>query len=311
MNGQIVFGIIFMVLGSGIGTYFIQKGRTKVAFESNKKLIEHINSLDSISRIEILTKADLNKEEIILLVNNQTKSSASEIISEVQEKFGLIKEELDVKGKQIEDLTEKVKPENRERENASLKLNWFISLLKEGKYSYSLKQEIQSFFEISKLELEYYSLIKSLFYEICGNHKLRNGVLRRKIAWEILASYPDEIDVDFFILLVNGEMTQLIYGDPKESAVMKNIAKAFEYIYSNNEDLESQPYFNSVKVFFKHVAKSEKISQYVYNSIKSKKEKLFIYKQFFINNDLFDENHVLNWENQMVEEFGSGALNGI
>jgi len=106
MTGQalVTIGIIIMILGSGIGTYLIQKGRTKIAFESSQKLIKHFNSLDSSSRAEIISNSNLNKNEIVLLVKNQTKSSAVEIISEVEDKFGIISEDLIEKEKEIEKL---------------------------------------------------------------------------------------------------------------------------------------------------------------------------------------------------------------
>jgi len=107
MNSQIVWGIIIMVIGSGIGTYLIQKGRTSLAFKNNQKLIKHINSLDSTSRTEIIKELNLNRDQIVTLVNSQTKSSAIEIISEVQNKFGLIQEDLEHKEEQIQELEKK------------------------------------------------------------------------------------------------------------------------------------------------------------------------------------------------------------
>lgn len=104
MNGQIFFGILVMLFGTGVGTYLIQKGRTKIAFDSNKKLIAHINSLDSASRNEVLKKSSFNKDEIVFLVNSQTKSSAVEIITEVQDKFGIINQDLEEKEKKIKEL---------------------------------------------------------------------------------------------------------------------------------------------------------------------------------------------------------------
>lgn len=71
---NIVIGIIVMVLGTGIGTYLIQKGSTELAFKNTKKIINHINSTDSLSRQEIINNANLNKDDIIFLVINQTPS---------------------------------------------------------------------------------------------------------------------------------------------------------------------------------------------------------------------------------------------
>lgn len=107
-----------MVIGSGIGTYLIQKGGAKEAFKSNEKLINHINSLDSKSRSEILNNSNFNKNEIISLVNNQTKSSAVEIISEVQNKFGIINEELIEKERKIQELKKNGRIESKQKKNS-------------------------------------------------------------------------------------------------------------------------------------------------------------------------------------------------
>ena len=104
MNGYIISGIIILVLGTGVGTYLIQKGRTKLAFENTTTLVEHFKTLDNQTKTEILEQSDLNKDEIIVLVNNQTKSSAVKIISEVKDKFGLIQDDLFQKGEQLNEL---------------------------------------------------------------------------------------------------------------------------------------------------------------------------------------------------------------
>ena len=101
---NIILGIIIMMLGTGIGTFLIQKGRVDLAFQNTTKLITHINSTDSTSRTEILSNLNVNKDEIVLLVNNQTKASALEIISEVKDRFQLVDEDLHIKGEQIAEL---------------------------------------------------------------------------------------------------------------------------------------------------------------------------------------------------------------
>jgi len=159
----------------------------------------------------------------------------------------------------------KVKPENREREDITLKLNRFISLLDKGYPSYSLQQEIRALFQINKLEPEYYDLIKKLYEAIYKNETLRYDALRRQFAWKILAEYPDLIDIDFFLILIDKELTQIVYGDPSESAMKKNITKAIEYIHSNEEDFRTQANFISVDVFFRHIAKTEEISKHTVN----------------------------------------------
>ncbi|WP_303316511.1 hypothetical protein Q4Q34_06805 [Flavivirga abyssicola] len=121
MNGQIIGGILIMILGTGLGTYFIQKGRTKLAFENSKKIIKHLNSLDSASRAEIINNSNLNKDEIIYLVNHQTKSSAIEIIEEVSNKFGIINNDLVEKEKKINEL-EKKETERKNKQKAFEKL---------------------------------------------------------------------------------------------------------------------------------------------------------------------------------------------
>lgn len=121
MNGQILTGIIIMLLGTGIGTYLIQKGRTKLAFENSQNLIKSFKSLDSTSRAEIIRNSNLGKDEIILLVNNQTKSSAIEIVTAVEGKFGIINEDLIKKEKQIKEL-EQIEEKRKQHQNKQIKL---------------------------------------------------------------------------------------------------------------------------------------------------------------------------------------------
>lgn len=83
MNISIVIGIIFIA----VGTYLIQKGRTELAFKNTKNVTDYINEIETVTRLEILKGIDLSSDEVVEIVNSQTKESAREIKSALNKGF--------------------------------------------------------------------------------------------------------------------------------------------------------------------------------------------------------------------------------
>ena len=81
-----------------------KQGRKEALQETENNLTEVFKNLDSTSKKEFLLDANLNKDEIIYLVNNQSKSSAVEIISTTIKEFEIIQKDLDKKGEKLEDI---------------------------------------------------------------------------------------------------------------------------------------------------------------------------------------------------------------
>jgi len=91
MNALIIFGIAFLALG----TYLIQLGRTKLAFNNTDKITKHINSSEEITRTKILEGLNLSSQEVVKLVNSQTEQSTEEILIELGKGFSKVQEGAD------------------------------------------------------------------------------------------------------------------------------------------------------------------------------------------------------------------------
>jgi hypothetical protein len=112
--------LILAILCAGVQVYLLylvnKDGRTKAIEELKTNLVQAFNELDSTSRKDFIENANLNKGEIIIQINKQTKNSATDIIGEVKSSFGIIQEDLSVKGEQIESLENEVSKKSRQIE---------------------------------------------------------------------------------------------------------------------------------------------------------------------------------------------------
>ncbi len=97
-----------------------REGRKNALNQIENNIITEFHKLDSEGRKKFLSEANLNKEEIISQINKQTKQSATDIISEVQDVFGIIKTDLDKYEFQISELNS---VRDREIESALSKIN--------------------------------------------------------------------------------------------------------------------------------------------------------------------------------------------
>lgn len=114
--------IFLAILSAALQILFIflltKEGRKEALKETEKNLVETFKNLDSATKTELLLNANLNNEEMILLVNDQTKSSAIEIVSATMNKFELV--EKDIKSNNQELKTIKVGTDNIIKNTASI-----------------------------------------------------------------------------------------------------------------------------------------------------------------------------------------------
>lgn len=102
---SLIYVLIAIAFG-GAQYFFVylanRQGRNDALQKTEENLVSIFQNLDSTSKKEFLLNADLNKDEIIYLVNNQTKNSAVEIISTTLKEFQIVQKDLDKKDEQLD-----------------------------------------------------------------------------------------------------------------------------------------------------------------------------------------------------------------
>lgn len=177
----LIGNVIFMVLVT-------KEGRKAALKETEKNLITAFNDLDSIGRAEFIANAKLNKKEIITQINNQTINSATEIILEVQDKFGIIKVDLKKKSVQIEELEDKTKDKNILKSVVVERLKYLIDEVKNNGFDKTAKNDKDNLLIRENIPKAHYSIFRNEF--------LKSNDFYGKLQCILLKNYFEEIKKD-------------------------------------------------------------------------------------------------------------------
>jgi hypothetical protein len=266
-------GILFMFQAT-------REGRKEALAETEKNLVKSFNELDSIGRAEFITNAKLNKEEIIIQINNQTITSATEIITEVQNSFGTIEEDLEQKGKQINVLEKKTTPKKIAEDQKSFTLREFLNVIPKTNNKASTLSSIHEYLKNNRFDSKHLHLIKKML-----NLSLEypNGKLRYYILNIMFRDFPNEVlnNDKLYEEYTGKKLLKLLKSGQDHEIIKKGIRKNIEKLYANG-GFGNQTHFNDLRQFFDKIYDSKDLSELVYQLVKLRHEKFLIFENYYL-----------------------------
>lgn len=307
---------IICLIGNLIFMFLVTREGRKLALkETEGNLISAFNELDSVGRAEFLSDAKLNKDEIIVQINNQTVISASEIIGEVKGKFGIIQEDLNVKGKQIKSLNIKTKPKRIAEDQKSVKLREFIELipkLKNSNNNWSTNEGIYEYITYNRFDKKHLPLLMELL-EMSIDYKQYfhiDGSLRDFLLITIFRDFPEEVfnDSDLYEEYSQRGLTKILYSGFDPEIIKNAITKNIDIIYKNGGFIK-QGYFKDLSSFFENIDSSQDLNDITYQLVRSRKEKFHIYSKYYLIHLKSRTNKNYFWGISLMNEFGDELAN--
>jgi hypothetical protein len=185
--------------------------------------------------------------------------------------------------RRIATLEERNQPEFREKQYFFEEVKKYETILAENQEVYPrIQSDIATFFQTNDLRIEYYDTVKTFLHVLRKHQSFSQSGFIYMIGCEILQAYSQNIDDDFFLAVLNGEISRLVLCKHKEEVVITNIKRAFRLMLYEKESLENQDLFDSTDLdkFFRHMLHFEEVSKSVYNMI-SKEDRTLIYTRLY------------------------------